>query len=179
MAKLGIYTPKLWKIEGGFVNDPDDAGGATNHGVTFAVFVEFCKSKGRPKPTIADLKAISYDDFCEITKSRYWDKWQADKIDNQSIAELLVDWVYNSGSYGIKIPQRVLGLDDDGKVGMQTLGAVNGSDASGVFKKLWLARKQFYLDIVARNPRQEKFLKGWMNRLNEFKFKANGNHRQI
>ena len=179
MAKLGIYAPKLWEIEGGFVNDKDDAGGATCHGVTYAVFAEHRKAKGLPKPTIADLKAISYDDFCEITKSRYWDKWQADKIDNQSIAELLVDWVYNSGSYGIEIPQRVLGLDVDGLVGMQTLGAVNGSDASVIFKKIWLARQQFYNNIVKRNPKQQKFLKGWMNRLNFFKFKANGNNKQI
>jgi hypothetical protein len=34
----------------------------------------------------------------------YWDKWKADKIENQSIANLLVDWVWTSGKWGIIFP---------------------------------------------------------------------------
>jgi len=50
------------------------------------------------------------------------------------------------------------------------LFVVNSNDAQKVFDKIWIARKEFYEGIVRREPSQAKFLKGWMNRLNEFKF---------
>ncbi len=64
-----------------------------------------------------DIKILSVDDFMMVLKTYYWDRWQADRIASQSIANFLVDWVYNSGSYGIKIPQKLLHVDDDGVVG--------------------------------------------------------------
>lgn len=170
MADIQKYAPKLWRLEGGFVDDPDDHGGATNHGVTLDTYVAYCLQQGKDKPSVEDLKNITWDEFIDITKSHYWDRWQADKIINQSLAELLVDWTYNSGVWGIKIPQKVLGLVDDGIVGNKTLFVVNSNDAQKVFDKIWIARKEFYEGIVRREPSQAKFLKGWMNRLNEFKF---------
>ncbi len=60
-----------------------------------------------------------------IFKKYYWDKWNADDIKDQNVANILVDWVWASGAYGIKIPQRVLGVDVDGIVGPKTIAAVN------------------------------------------------------
>ena len=170
MADIQKYAPKLWRLEGGFVNDPNDKGGATNHGVTLNAYEVYCLQQGKKKPTVEDLKNLSWDEFVDITKMHYWNRWQADKIINQSLAELLVDWTYNSGSWGVKIPQKVLGLVDDGIVGNKTLFVVNSNDAQKVFDKIWAARKEFFEGIVKRDPSQKKFLAGWLNRLNEFKF---------
>lgn len=66
----------------------------------------------------------------------YWDRWRADEIKNQSVANILVDWVWASGSHGIKRPQRLLGVKADGIVGKQTLAALNAMDAATLFKMI-------------------------------------------
>ena len=99
----------------------------------------------------------------------FWDKWKADEIKNQSIAQLLVDWVWVSGVYGIKYPQQVLGVKVDGIVGQKTIAAINDyPDQKELFNKLWNRRKKHFED-VAKSPSKAKFLKGWLNRLNDFK----------
>lgn len=117
MADVKKLAPFILKWEGGFVNDPDDLGGATNMGVTMATYKVYCKRKGRPEPAIDDLKHLSNDEWIDILKSLYWDKWKADQIKSQSVANILVDWVWASGNYGIKIPQELLGVTADGIVG--------------------------------------------------------------
>jgi lysozyme family protein len=100
----------------------------------------------------------------------FWDKWKADSIISQSIAELLVDWAWGSGIYGIKYPQQVLGVKVDGIVGAKTLAAINNyPDQEELFNKLWQRRKKHFEDI-AKSPSKKKFLKGWLNRLNDFKW---------
>jgi len=86
------------------------------------------------------------------------------------VANILVDWLWNSGRHGIVIPQRLLGVKPDGVVGMQTIHAVNGRDPRSLFDTLKEERKAFFLSLVERDPSQKKFLKGWMNRLNAFKY---------
>ena len=167
MAKIELYSPKLWKIEGGYVNDSDDSGGATNHGITIATFRGFF-----PKATIQDLKDVSYSQYQAILRKLYWNRWKADLINNQSIAEMLVDWTYNSGNYGITIPQRILKVDVDGIVGNDTITAVNNANQEQLFTSLKSERKNFYDRIVHNNPTQKKFYNGWMVRINEFTFKA-------
>lgn len=82
---------------------------------------------------------------------------------------MTVDWCWASGVYGIKLPQRVLGVKDDGIVGRKTLAAINDyPDKKELFQKLWNRRKKHFQDI-AKNGK-EKFLKGWLNRLNDFKY---------
>lgn len=100
----------------------------------------------------------------------FWDKWKADSIKNQSIAMLLVDWVWGSGIYGIKYPQQILGVKVDGIVGEKTLAAVNNyPDQKELFEKLWQRRKKHFEDI-ARNSYKKKFLRGWLRRLDAFKY---------
>lgn len=79
--------------------------------------------------------------------------------------------MWASGAWGIKYPQRILGVTDDGVVGPKTLEAINNyPDQSELFKKLWLRRKQHFEDIVKANQTQKEFIKGWLNRLNDFKY---------
>lgn len=171
MAKIELIVPKILKWEGGYVNHPFDKGGPTNKGITIETYESYCRKKGYPRPTIERLKNISHDEWMEILRTLYWDKWRADEINNQSIANLVVDWVWASGIYGIKYPQEVLGVAVDGVVGIKTLFAINNyENQKELFKKLWNRRKKHFEDIAKRNPSQKVFLKGWMNRLNAFKY---------
>ena len=172
MADIKNLIPILQKWEGGFANDPDDLGGATMAGITMRTFIAYRKKKGLPLPTIGDLKDISPDEWEAILKLFFWDKWQADQINNQSIANILVDWAFNSGNVGIKIVQKILGLVEDGIVGYNTLYAINTANQKGLFQEIKQAREQFYWDIVKFRPSQQKFIKGWMNRLSDYTFKA-------
>ena len=168
MAEIKKLAPWILKWEGGFVNDPLDKGGATNKGVTIAVW----KSQGYDKDgdrdiDVADLKLITVEDATNIMKKNYWDRWKADQIKNQAIANTLVDWVWGSGAWGIKIPQRILGVKDDGVVGGKTLEALNKQNPKEFLEKLYLARFNFLDGIVASNPSQKRFIKGWKNRMND------------
>ena len=167
MAEIKKLAPWILKWEGGFVNDPLDKGGATNKGVTIAVW----KSQGYDKDgdgdiDVADLKLITIEDATNIMKKNYWDRWKADQIKSQAVANTLVDWVWGSGKWGIIIPQRILGLKDDGIVGAKTLEAINNAKPE-FLDKLYLARFNFLDGIVASNPSQKRFIKGWKNRMND------------
>lgn len=166
MALVEYLVPKILKWEGKFVDDPDDFGGATNMGVTIATFKQvFGKDK-----TVDDLKAMTKSQFMTVLKKFYWDRCKADLILNQSVANIIVDWVWGSGKWGIVIPQRILGVTADGVVGQKTIDAINAHDQEVLFNEIKGAKEQFYRDIVRRSPSQSKFLKGWLNRLRDYTF---------
>ncbi len=189
MAKVELLAPFIKKWEGGFVNDPIDRGGATNKGITLRAFIHYRKLKGLPTPSIEDLKNITDEEWMDVLKTIFWDRWQADLISNQSIANILVDWVWASGVHGIKIPQRILGVTADGIVGKNTLAALNLYPAERLFKQIFQSRVDFIHDIVNRSVAayeqqigrkatekellkytQKRFLNGWLNRLNSIKY---------
>lgn len=171
MANVSKLVPHILKWEGGWSNDPADAGGPTMKGVTLAVYTAYRAKKGKKTPTQRDLRNISQEEWIDILKTMYWDRWKADQINSQSIANLVVDWLWTSGTYGIKFPQRVLGLKDDGIVGPKTLQAINNyPDQEALFNKLWLRRKEHFTAIANSRPANKKFLNGWLNRLNDMKW---------
>lgn len=170
MANSSKLIPFILQWEGGFVNDPDDLGGATNKGITIGAFTEYKKRKGQKAPTVDDLKNISDSEWHNIFKSLYWDRWKADEIKNQSVANILVDWVWASGSHGIKRPQRLLGVKADGIVGKQTIAALNAMDAATLFKMIKDDRAKFVDEICKARPKNEKYRKGWMNRINAIRY---------
>ena len=173
MADYTKLIPTILKWEGGWSNDKADKGGPTMKGVTLAVYTAYRSKLGKRPPTQQDLKNITKEEWEDIFKSMYWDRWKADQIKNQSIANLLVDWTWVSGSYGIIYPQRLLGLVADGVVGPKTLNAINNYlNQKVLFDKLWERRKQHFISIANSRPENKKFLKGWLNRLNDFKYKA-------
>ena len=168
MADYTKLIPIIKRWEGGYSDNPNDRGGATNSGVTLAVYQSvYGKSK-----TKNDLKRMTNDQWNYIFTKLYWNKWKADEIKNQSIANILVDWVWMSGLGTIKKIQSLFGLTADGIVGNKTISYINSHDQEEVFNKIWNRRKQFYESLVARNPSQKVFLKGWMNRLNTYKFQG-------
>lgn len=171
---IGLTNEQLFekaKLKG-FANDPDDLGGATMCGVTLATFTEYCRRKGYPRPTIVRLKAIKYKEWLEILKTMFWDKWKADQINNESIALILVDWVWGSGKYGITIPQRAIGVTADGIVGPKTIAAVNARDPKQLFDLIRKERLAYIERICKSRPANVKYKKGWLNRLNDIKFKG-------
>ncbi|WP_320980063.1 glycoside hydrolase family 108 protein [Bacteroides sp.] len=166
MAKAELLQPFILKWEGGFADDPLDKGGATNKGITIATFRQFYGKDA----TVDQLKRITDEQWLHIFKAGYWDRWKADRIANQSVANILVDWLWASGVHGIKIPQRILGVAEDGIVGEKTLAALNAQNPAEFFDKIHAERIKFVEDIVRRNPTQARFIKGWKNRINDIKF---------
>ena len=169
MANFGLFINKVLRLEGGYVNHPNDKGGCTCKGITLPVF----RGMYGAGLDCSDLKTISDEQAATIYKKNYWDVCGGDKICNSQIANLLVDFAINSGCRtAIKSLQGLLDVGVDGVVGPQTIGAINAhSDPHGLFEELMKARKNHYLTIVENNPNQKVFLKGWMNRLEDWKWK--------
>lgn len=142
----------------GTADDPDDLGGLTVCGVTNATYQHYYSGS---------VRHITYQQWLSILKCGFWDRWQADSINDQRVAELLVDWVWASGTYGIKIPQRVLGLKADGIVGKQTLAAVNAHNASSLFSQMKRERIAYIDRICHSRPQNKKYRQGWLNRIND------------
>ena len=171
MAKIEPIAKFILSFEGGFVNDPKDKGGATNKGVTIATWrMQGYDKDGDGDIDVDDLKLITDADATEVMRRCYWKRWRADEIKNQSIANLLVDWIWCSGTPSITITQLMLGLKADGIPGKQTIAAINRQNPKTFFNRLKARRKQFYEGIVKRNPSQKKYINGWLRRLEYIKY---------
>lgn len=150
----------------GIVKNPADRGGATVAGVTIGTYKDYCLGKGRPNPTEADLASLRYVDWLDILKTMFWDRWKADAINDQRVAHMLVDWVWTSGSYGITIPQKTLGVKADGIVGPKTLAAVNSRNPSALLDLLKRERISYIDRICLKRSANLRFRTGWLRRLN-------------
>ena len=169
MANLNLFAPKLFHWEGLFTNDPKDHGGPTNMGITLSTWRQVGYDKdGDGDIDIYDLHQLTKDDVLEILRIAYWNRWHADEINNQPLADILVDWLWCSGKWGITIPQRLLGVPEDGIVGPQTLQRLNNINPNKFLMQIYNARVIFILNIIKKDPTQKRFERGWFNRLNDF-----------
>ena len=171
MAKLEPLAKFILSFEGGFVNDPKDRGGATNKGVTIATW----KAQGYDKNgdgviDVKDLKHITEADAVAIMRKNYWNRWRADEIADQSLANELVDWTWASGRHGIVIPQQMLGVAADGIVGPKTIAALNATYAPVFFEQLRKRRLKFIDNIIKGNSSQKRFEAGWYRRVNAISY---------
>lgn len=173
MAKLELFAPILFKWEGGFQCDKDDSGNYNSKlelvGTKFGVSAKAYEDYYGEIPTKETMQNLTPEKASFVLK-KYWNNCKADLIENQSIANLVVDFHYNSGFAAIKAIQKSLNVYPDGIIGKLTLEAINNNIPEDVFVTIWNVRKEFYLNIVKRVPKQAKFLKGWLNRLDDFKF---------
>lgn len=172
MADVNKLAHWILKWEGGFVNDPDDSGGATNKGVTIKTWKQVGYDKdGDGDIDVKDLKLLTVDDVIKVVlKPHYWDRWKADEIVSQSVANICVDWVWASGKPGITRVQKLLGVKQDGVVGPKTLAALNSRSPLPLFGAIKQERIKFIDEICIKNPKNLKFKKGWLNRLNDLKY---------
>lgn len=163
MANYKELVPFVLSWEGGVSDHPADKGGLTNKGVTMATWRGYCAKKGKPA-TEKTLRAMTQSEWEEIFKAGYWDKCKADEIGDQSVANMLVDWVYNAGSNAIVRTQRLLGVTADGIVGQKTLAALNARSPLPLFGAIRAARLAYYEALARANKSQAAFLKGWKRR---------------
>ncbi|HTF04287.1 MAG TPA: glycosyl hydrolase 108 family protein [Bacteroidia bacterium] len=168
MADCTQIVPFIKKWEGEYGNDPDDAGGETRKGITYNTW------KSVFGDTHDRFMAMSDDDWTAIFKKLFWDRIMGDQINSQSVANLLVDWVWTSGTKTpSKITQQLL-IDNfgstiaaDGAFGKLSVAALNAVDQKKLFDLIVQRRFKFLDDIVAARPQNQKFLKGWQNRIND------------
>ena len=156
------------RVEGGFVNDPDDRGGATNMGVTQETYSNFI---GR-KATVDEIENMQLSEAVEIYYQNYW---QAGKVDllpehlQHAYFDLLVQ--HGPRNAGRILQQAAVNrglLDEsgvDGIVGSGTRAAVQ----SLTLDDLMTERAVFYSNLIfdgssyRKRTNQTKYIRGWMN----------------
>ena len=148
------------KHEGGFVDHPDDPGGATNKGITHKTYSDFL---GRPLEDVDELKNIPEEHVQLIYKQGYWDKVKGDNLPS-GVDFAIFDWAVNSGpGRAAKALQKAVGATADGAIGPKTLAAVEAADAAEIIKAVADEREAFYKSLRTFNT----FGKGWLRRNKE------------
>jgi lysozyme family protein len=144
---------KTLQFEGGYVDDPNDAGGETNFGIS-----------KRQYPHL-DIKNLTREQASEIYQRDYMNKYGFNQIIPKSIRWKVFDMSVNMGSVkAVVILQLSLGLVPDGVFGEKTKSAANQATTAIVLANLCQIQGAYYQGICARNPSQGKFLTGWMRR---------------
>jgi lysozyme family protein len=160
--------------EGGskYTNIPEDRGGPTKWGITQRTLANWRAHA----VTAADVKALSELEAADIYRNRYWRKCRCDEIKDQTVATKLFDVAVNlgvmrRGEDAAEILQRAVNccspptsLKVDGWIGDQTIAATNLCDPEHLVDALCMEQRDYYLELIARNPSQKKFRRGWMNR---------------
>lgn len=173
MAKIKSLVSFITAWEGGYVNDPSDSGGPTNRGVTLKTWRQVGYDKnGDGIIDETDLMRVTHEEMIEVVlKPNYWNYWKADLINNQSIANLVVDWMWLSGRRTIFIVQEILGVKQDGIVGEQTLYALNHFPNQELLHNLIkMKRINDINNLCLKAPKNNKFKRGWLERTASLKF---------
>jgi lysozyme family protein len=154
---------RILKHEGGYVNDPLDSGGRTNLGVTQRVWEEFV---GHPV-TEADMKALNPQKVGSMYKLKYWNPSYCEVLP-KGLDYVVFDFAVNAGTgRSVKTLQQAIGCVADGVIGPKTMAAINDANPKDLITKFSDARADFYQGIVTRKPDQARFIKGWLNRVEE------------
>ena len=145
------------RIEGGYVNHPEDPGGETNCGIS----KRFHPKEDIPNMTRERATAIYYRD--------YWLANRCDKLP-RCVALALFDFALNAPAHQArKALQRAVGAKPDGKIGPKTLAKIRARSRGDGGRKVALdlidRRLQRYIGRVRRGRSSPKFLLGWMRRL--------------
>lgn len=146
--------------EGGYVNDPDDPGGETKYGVS---------KKSYPH---ADIASLTIEQAKDIYYEDWWLPLKCPQIHDDKVAQKYLDTCVNTGKgTGTKILQRALQMIGyritvDGAIGPKTLAAVNAADPQALLVAMRQQQKAHYEQLIQKNPKLEKFRRGWMARAN-------------
>lgn len=155
----------ILRREGGFVDHPDDRGGATNFGITQDTLAQW---RGRPV-SVDEVRTLTPDEAAEIYAARYVLTPRFDGIEHDDLAALVVDCGVNHGpARAARWLQSAAGVAVDGMVGPVTLGAVNQQDGVTLYRAVLAERCRFYGRLITRDPSQAVFAAGWANRVAEF-----------
>jgi lysozyme family protein len=169
--------------EGGFVDDPDDPGGATKHGVTIHTLRRLgLDLTGDGAITTEDVKAITPDDAIKIYVEHYFVRPGVAQLPEPLQASVF-DMMVNSGSNAVKVLQRLLtdmgfACTPDGAIGPQTITAAQRAmeAAPGHLADAYaIARRNYYYRIADARPASRKYARrrnggkgGWITRAEDF-----------
>lgn len=147
-------------------NNVHDLGGWTNSGITLDTWKRLgYDNDGDGHRDLADLRAMTYEQWYSIIKRGYWDRAQADSMLNQSVANMIVDFMITSGG-APRVVQRTVGVRADGIIGPRTIAAINAQPADILFSRLASARLHYYRCL----PAWSQFGNGWTRRVRDIKF---------
>lgn len=169
--------------EGGYVNDPDDPGGATNHGVTIHTMRGLdLDLDGDGTVDAADVRALPQARAVDIFIDHYFHRARIDLLPEVLQASVF-DMQVNSGTNAIKILQRLLRrmgqtVAVDGRIGPQTAAAARAAAAEApkhIADAYGIARRNWYYALADRRPSSRKYARrrdggkgGWITRAEEF-----------
>jgi holin (3TMs family)/glycosyl hydrolase family 108/predicted peptidoglycan binding protein len=151
--------------EGGYVNDPDDPGGATNFGVTIHTMCRLGLDLDRDGDVdTQDVRALSRAQAVDIFVTHYFERPLIAELP-EALHATVFDMYVNAGSNAVKILQRLLTemgypCSVDGALGPQTIGAARAAyaSASGYLVDAYgIARRNYYLRIADRRPASRKY----------------------
>lgn len=139
--------------EGGYVFDPDDAGGETKFGIAKRFWPD------------VDIKNLTIEHAFDIYHKFYADPLKIAEIDSLRIGWKIFDFGVNAGHVvSAKAAQKSVGLEPDGFIGPKTLKALNEVDDDVFMMKFVPLQEAHYQAIVDRKPSQAKFIHGWLKR---------------
>ena len=183
MLTVQTIATEIVAREGGYVNDPDDPGGATNFGVTIHTMRRLgLDLNGDGLVGIKDVKALTRDQAIDIFVKHYFEKPRVAELPHVLHASCF-DMYVNAGGNAVKILQRLLvkmgyPISVDGALGTQSLGTAHQAfraapdhlaDAYGI------ARRNYYYALADARPASRKYARrrdggkgGWIIRAEEF-----------
>jgi lysozyme family protein len=143
----------ILKSEGGYVNDPHDAGGETNMGIS-----------KRAYPNL-DIKNLTKQQVSDIYHKDYWNKVQGDALPS-GLDLVAFDSAVNSGpAQSVKWLQNALTIKADGVLGPVTLVALQKVPVASVIDKFLDQRLAFLKGLSTWT----RYGKGWEARVNELR----------
>lgn len=148
---------QVLRHEGGFVNHPEDPGGATNMGITIGTL---SLHLGR-RATVSEVRNLSRATVAEIYRKRYWKPVQGSHLP-VGIDLVVFDAAVNSGpARGVRWLQAALGVARDGKIGPVTASAARNQSVPKVIERACVARMSFLRGLRHWGT----FGRGWSRRV--------------
>ena len=158
--------------EGGYGNDAKDPGGETYKGVArkrnsawpgWAIVDALKKQAGFPKNL--DKSAELAAEVADFYKTVFWDKVQADRINDQRVANAVFDFAVNAGvGTSALLAQKVVGVAEDGIIGAATIAGINALAADEFLAKFSVSKIGHYIHCVEQRPSSKKYFYGWICR---------------
>ncbi len=183
MKSVQDLAAEIVAREGGFVNDPDDPGGATNHGVTLNTLRRLGIDITRDtRIDVADVRALTAVQAAEIYAEHYFRRTGIGALPELLQASVF-DMYVNAGVNAVKVLQRLLTsmgfpCDADGEIGPQTIRAAQmAAEAapSHLADAYGIARRNYYYALADARPASRKYARrrdggkgGWITRAEEF-----------
>lgn len=175
------------KWEGGESDHPDDGGGLTKYGVSLKFLGGLSGTQSnrdvlermgiRLPITRQVIYDLTRDQAASLFRWQFWDKLRLGLIPLRP-AVVLYDAAVNSGpAQSVKLAQRGYNrcvaygqpLVVDGIMGPATRAAMQLADTDKCLSAMLDAREAFFQTIVANNPSQQVFLRGWINRVDDLR----------